>query len=1791
MFQIINQGSVYQMELINSRYRIIKNIRQNTFVSSYIAVDILSKNNKIQLNIINPEYLPEEILNFFTTEFITLINLNCSNMIRVYNFGLINFIDNKKVGNFQYYYTNEFIEDSERLSKINRKFELQEILDLFIEICIAVNYLHLKGFFYGELNLNNIIINSNWNGKVKLTDIATNELQKYNYQVSRNEYVHFKAPEVLKGDKPSVASDIYSLGTVLLTLSKDNCITELSDIITKMVAIEPSSRYKSVYEIIQDINNTFSTTYKSVIKDEIEQLSFNTKLIGREYEIDKIVSEYGNLLKYEQEKRVILVHGEQGIGKTRLLEELKHLLRMKSITVVDTFAVDSSSLGSNKSFIEFLKKIISECDSELVEKYQSTLAQFIPELGTDDIISSTKLLSDEKSRFKLLNSIAGFIGDFLTNKQVVFIIDNINFMDGFALELLEYLYIKKLNAKGVMFILSYCDGSFVINRKFADFVKKLSYESNVTDVALHGLSGIETGLMLQNILNMPHSPVEFAGRIYSKTYGNPQFIQETVKTLYSNKIIYTNEGEGHWVSKYDNFNEIPIPTNIEQAVLNQLNDLDNNNIDLLNIISVFNSAVSVDVVSKFFNDSVDYIQEIINDMVQRGILCKKIEDRGFVFDFSNTVLKNLMYGRLNEESKKSNHEMAVSILENQGEYERGSTDELIYHLEKAGNKDKVIKYCVENAEKMELLRNRNEAIKNLEKAISMYDREAVSKNKLFLLTRVGDIYTDCGSISNAINYYVQAEVIASKLNEYENEIDIINNITACYLNKNDILKAEEYIQKAETKLECREYKKGYLIYKKNVLEILLVNDRFDNAFELCSECIEICGDEFMEIKGHFYSKYGDVCSFTSDSENARRNYEESIKCFDKVHYEKGMVLALNNIGVLYSDTHQDMQMALHYFNKMKDISEKNNFILAETLALTNIASTYYYSMKYDTALKNFNDALEKAKNIEYESNVLYCYCNICSINLKFYEYKRAHENFQYAQNEFKEYPLQKKDVSGSFYAACADLYFEYGDMEKAESYAKKVLEIFGNDDVKTKWENVILGISVSIISKSLEFKYDLDFIRKVLNKFSFKKNKLDIMYNLCILLSENGYKEEAFEIFKDAELYNCDSNRVEAKRLYCSSLMRSEEDRIDILLKALKLSKEENLKKLFCKLSSAIADYYMEKKNYFYAVNFYFDACDAIKSMALQVPEKFRLNFMKTHNMLVPFARLYNINLDMQNDETACEWLYDCSDITNEALDRYFNFNSYSNILNNNNYIRSAKKLYSLKSPQGINGLSDIISNLPSDPVEGLEIILQYVSSITLSTNGVIVTESGGKEFSVVASINEKSEIEHGRYLIERAKSVKEPILITEYRPEENTSEISFMPSGIKAVICIPIIMDDRHSSGLVSSERRRNFHYNSQLKGILYLESDKILNNFNSNTFQKCRDISRLIGSLIEKYQLVLSSSVDKLTGVYTRKYLEDFITDTIENTGTRQENVSFIMFDFDFFKMINDRYGHQTGDEVLKKVCKIVTSCIRKEDICGRYGGEEFIVVLPGANKEQAYIIAEKLRTRVEGENILGNKALVTISLGISTYPEHGHWKQELIEKADQALYVSKQTGRNKSQVWNSEFSSKAKSMNKLTGIVTGNSVQDYRNVLAIADISELIKSSMDVKNKIYSLLGRIIEITEAQHGMLFDVKNKNIVEKYGREIFYEKWANIKKYNKNIIDMVIDKQQGVFIIDWDSIVDYDAITGIPDWQSIIVVPIILSGIVKGVLYLTVSTKVKEFNLADFNFVNLLGQIAAAII
>lgn len=156
-----------------------------------------------------------------------------------------------------------------------------------------------------------------------------------------------------------------------------------------------------------------------------------------------------------------------------------------------------------------------------------------------------------------------------------------------------------------------------------------------------------------------------------------------------------------------------------------------------------------------------------------------------------------------------------------------------------------------------------------------------------------------------------------------------------------------------------------------------------------------------------------------------------------------------------------------------------------------------------------------------------------------------------------------------------------------------------------------------------------------------------------------------------------------------------------------------------------------------------------------------------------------------------------------------------------------------------------------------------------------------------------------------------------------------------------------------------------------------------------------------------------DALTSIFNRRYFDQRYTREILRARRYKRNLSVLMIDIDHFKIYNDTFGHLMGDKVLQKVAQVLETELRRADVICRYGGEEFVVILPEIDLHNAYYVAEKLRNAVITSTFSGDEKMagkgITISLGVAAFPENGDTEKMVLEKADEALYKAKERGRN--------------------------------------------------------------------------------------------------------------------------------------------------------------------------------------
>lgn len=153
----------------------------------------------------------------------------------------------------------------------------------------------------------------------------------------------------------------------------------------------------------------------------------------------------------------------------------------------------------------------------------------------------------------------------------------------------------------------------------------------------------------------------------------------------------------------------------------------------------------------------------------------------------------------------------------------------------------------------------------------------------------------------------------------------------------------------------------------------------------------------------------------------------------------------------------------------------------------------------------------------------------------------------------------------------------------------------------------------------------------------------------------------------------------------------------------------------------------------------------------------------------------------------------------------------------------------------------------------------------------------------------------------------------------------------------------------------------------------------------------------------------IDPLTNTFNRRYLDLALQKEVNRSERYEKQFSLAIFDIDDFKKINDSYGHVVGDEVLQAFAQHIKSLIREEDILCRFGGEEFLIILPETEMTGAMQLCDRIRTSFK-EKILIDKACISFSAGIASYPECGKDSTSLIRQADKALYEAKYSGKDK-------------------------------------------------------------------------------------------------------------------------------------------------------------------------------------
>jgi diguanylate cyclase (GGDEF)-like protein len=322
-------------------------------------------------------------------------------------------------------------------------------------------------------------------------------------------------------------------------------------------------------------------------------------------------------------------------------------------------------------------------------------------------------------------------------------------------------------------------------------------------------------------------------------------------------------------------------------------------------------------------------------------------------------------------------------------------------------------------------------------------------------------------------------------------------------------------------------------------------------------------------------------------------------------------------------------------------------------------------------------------------------------------------------------------------------------------------------------------------------------------------------------------------------------------------------------------------------------------------------------------------------------------------------------------------------------------------------------------PIQNFEVLLQTIldksaellkaeqGSLMLldqETDNLLIEAKKG----IIQGLSGKLRIQRGEGIAGKVAQLGEPILVENLEDDPRIKQKNRQHYKTRSFVSVPLKIDDRIIGVLNLSDKATGEVFDEEdLKLIQSFATDAAIVLERNVFYNKTEELKKL-------------TITDHLTGLLNRRYLYERLKDELARSERYGHYLSLLMLDLDGFKYCNDTYGHLYGDRILKIIAETLLNTVRSMDIVARYGGDEFMIILPETTESLAKDIAERLRNSVASKVVLPEGAAgtgshtLTTSIGIVCYPDHGGTLEMLLERVDLALYRAKDKGKNRIEVY---------------------------------------------------------------------------------------------------------------------------------------------------------------------------------
>jgi serine/threonine protein kinase/tetratricopeptide (TPR) repeat protein len=848
------EGETESNSLQNGRYSLLTKLGEGGKGVVYRAHDN-TLDRIVAIKLLKGESFDEETYARFTREAQAAARLTHPNVVSTYDMGkegnryflVMEYVKGTSLGGLMESHREEGLDPS-------------HAVPIAMDVCRALRYAHSEGVVHRDVKPENIMITQDGTTKLMDFGLARavdkSRLTKDGMMIGTPAYM---APENALGRESDARTDLYSLGCVLyemltgrppfrtedslkLIYSQINDIpvspsrvnphipASLEQIILRLLAKNPNDRFQSAADLLRALEVARQSVEGKAIRGQtsspISQLeSVSRKQIRTPPESRKVLtlidreSEMEALKKFVDrtlggEGGLVLLSGEAGIGKTRLAEEAKTYATLRGMRTLSGKSVMGEGASAYAPFIEMVREFIRESQAQSLQKalgnYADQVSRLVPDLterfggSSSNMRAPLPSLSTDPSRFlevadpRFLEGITQFFVNISEGSPLLLLIDDLNWADDASIRLLQHLT-RNMKGKFIAILGAYRDTDVRDDSTFSQLLLDLNRERLLNTIHLKPFEvGSVTRMMAETFGETDEQQTsEFHDLIFEKTGGNPFFIEEVLRSLVEQGIIFKTERGWKRKPIFD----IEIPSSVSAVIKQRLGKPDEESLNVLRWASVIGKEFSFEVLQEVAKVDEDHLLVLMEKLLKsRLIREKKLSPSSQMYFFTDQQIRNALYDEISLVRRRKYHLRVGQTVEKIYEQKKGKlaehASELAYHFIQGNDLQKALAYSIKAGDGAAELYAYEEASKHYVLALELLEEEGDNPLRGQVLEKAGDAAFATSQIEAAPKYWNEALRIHQEMGERRKVGDIYHKLGWFYFFTDDYPKAHDYFAKA-----------------------------------------------------------------------------------------------------------------------------------------------------------------------------------------------------------------------------------------------------------------------------------------------------------------------------------------------------------------------------------------------------------------------------------------------------------------------------------------------------------------------------------------------------------------------------------------------------------------------------------------------------------------------------------------------------------------------------------------------------------------------------------------------------------------------------------------------------------------------------------------------------------------------------------------------------------------------------------------------------------------------------------